>query len=66
MKVFIESDGEGYFFSTTSFEQVPDCKGSIAGEISDIALTINVIVYGLNENQLSILVNKKLLTIHPI
>jgi hypothetical protein len=66
MKVFIESDGEGYFFSTTSFEQVPDCKGSITGEISDIALTINVIVYGLSEKELSILVNKKLLTFHPI
>jgi hypothetical protein len=65
IKVFLKNDqGRFYFFSATSFDQFPECKGNITEEISRITLTMNAIVYGLSESQLSILVNKKLQNIN--
>jgi hypothetical protein len=64
IKVLLKNDqGEGYFFSATSFDQFPDCKGNITKEIFRITLTINVIVFGLPESQVRMLVNKKLETL---
>jgi hypothetical protein len=61
IKVLLKNDqGEGYFFSATSFDQFPDCKGNIVKEISRTTLTINVIVYGLPESCVRMLVNSKL------
>jgi hypothetical protein len=65
IKVLLKNDqGRFYFFSATSFDQFPECKGNITEEISRITLTMNAIVYGLPESQLSILVNKKLQNIN--
>jgi hypothetical protein len=61
IKVLVKSGTDGYYFmSTTSFDQIPECKGEIEKGISNLSLTIHVIVYGLSEDRLNFLVSRKI------
>ncbi len=48
--------GDRLFFSVTSFEEKARFKGSLAGEVEKIRLTLNVIVYGVGNEEVQRLV----------
>ena len=50
IKGLVEAEEKGHLlFSITSFEEAARFKGELVGEITEAALTINVIVYGVEE-----------------
>ena len=50
IKGLVEADEKGHLlFSITSFEEAARFKGELVGEITEAALTINVIAYGIEE-----------------
>ena len=50
IKGLIDTDDQGHLlFSITSFEEGPRFKGEMVGEVTEAVLTINVIVYGIEE-----------------
>ncbi len=53
VKVFLESENNGYYFlSLTSFDQSPSSKGKMSEAVSRVKITINAIVFGMDENLL--------------
>jgi hypothetical protein len=64
IKILLDAGTNGFFFiSATSFDQIPNLKGKIENEISEVTLTINAIVYGFDEALLKQLVNHKIQTL---
>jgi len=50
IKGLVEAEEKGHLlFSITSFEEAARFKGELVGKITEAALTINVIVYGVEE-----------------
>lgn len=50
IKGLVDADEKGHLlFSITSFEEGARFKGEMAGGITEAVLTINVIVYGIEE-----------------
>ena len=50
IKGLVEADEKGHLlFSITSFEEAARFKGELVGEITEAVLTINVILYGVEE-----------------
>ena len=50
IKGLVEAEEKGHLlFSITSFEEAARFKGELVGEITEAVLTINVIVYGVEE-----------------
>ncbi len=51
IKGLIDADDKGYLmFSITSFHEDARVKGELFGVVTEATLTINVIVYGIDEN----------------
>lgn len=53
------------FFSITSFDEAPRYKGGIDGQIAEAELSINVIVYGIDQEPIETAVRKHITTQFP-
>ncbi len=53
-------DSGQLFFSVTSFKESPRYKGGIDGEIAEAELSMNVIVYGVEEELVSRAIHEQL------
>ena len=63
IKGILETGDKGHlFFSVTSFEQKTRFKGETAGEYEKVGLTLNVIVYGVGNDEVEQLVLEGLST----
>lgn len=61
IKVLLNMKAAGYLFlSTTSFDQIPYCKGRLEKDTSEMTIAINAIVYGFKQDLLEQLVSRKL------
>lgn len=53
IKLLAETDAKGtLFISVTSFGEKPKCKGELSGELCNVQLTLNTIVYGITQEHL--------------
>jgi len=64
IKALLDAEKDGcLFFSMTSFDKRPRCKGTIINEIEVARLKINIIVYGTKSLDIEKAVNERI-TIH--
>lgn len=57
IKGSLDAEASGHlFFSVTSFEERPRCKGGISGRPERLSLALNVIVYGVGAGEIEPLV----------
>lgn len=50
IKAYLDINGDGgILFSVTAFGQEPQCTGEITGDILNVKLILNVVVFGISE-----------------
>ena len=61
VKVFLENENNGYYFlSLTSFDQSPTHKGEMSETVFRVKMTINAIVFGVEENLLGEMIKRNI------
>ena len=59
LKLIVKSDQDGYLLiSTTSFTRYPEVTGKLPAGYTKVLLTINAMVYGIEQNSLESIVNQ--------